>query len=107
MAAYRRRLSRLNAGLKTVETLECAGRWDEINPSTVPERALYKKRMAYLNLTNDGKPREPTNERRVACAKNFQNFLYSEKEPLPLDMEERYEPVRALAREWLDGGWRV
>ena len=77
MAAYRRRLARLNAHLKTVETFECAGRWDEIDPARVPGRAREIKKSAYLNLklpkerTMTDELRYPNDEKRMICRQHF------------------------------------
>ena len=81
MTAYRKRLSKLNAHLKTVETLECADRWDEIDPKRVPARARELKKKAYLNEPVH-RPKElepvlriPTNLKRMACREHFQAFF--------------------------------
>jgi hypothetical protein len=47
-AMYRRRLAALNHALGTVEVLECAGRWAELQPTAVPSRARRIKSAAYL-----------------------------------------------------------
>lgn len=82
MCIYRNRLSRLNKYLKTVEVLECANRWDEIEPAHVPGRARELKKKAYFNELVKSKPgfpqqtlRYPTNEKRMACRKKFQEFF--------------------------------
>ena len=81
MTAYRKRLARLNAHLKTVETLECAGRWDEIEPQRVPARARELKKAAYLNepvrRPKGLEPtlRHPSDEKRMACREHFQQFF--------------------------------
>jgi hypothetical protein len=81
MAAYRRRLSKLNAHLKTVETFECARRWDEIEPARVPARARELKKAAYLNELLGRKSglepvlRAPDDPKRMACRDHFQAFF--------------------------------
>ena len=84
MAAYRKRLAVLNAHLATVETLECAGRWDEIKPGHVPARARQLKTAAYLNeilrgrrkgLEGDKLLRKPADPKRMACRTHFQEFF--------------------------------
>jgi hypothetical protein len=104
MASYRRRMSRLNRALKTVEVYECANRWDEIDPASVPAGALRVKMAAYLNTNGH----DPENQKRIICGKKFQEFFKNRgREPLsPVD-DARYEPVRAVVREWEEGGWRV
>lgn len=82
MADYRKRLSKLNRYLKTVETYECSNRWDEIDPKKVPARAREIKKAAYLNEKAPGKHgrstgelRRPADEKRMACRKHFQEFF--------------------------------
>jgi hypothetical protein len=89
MAKYRRRLARLNAHLKTVETLECSNRWDEIEPARVPGRAREIKKRAYLNEKTDWQTkkdkdeiagtanplRHPADEKRMACRTHFQEHF--------------------------------
>jgi hypothetical protein len=112
MASYRRRLVRLNAALKTVETLECANKWDQIEPGCVPGGARHIKMAAYLNEVPHRKNvlREAENEKRNTCRKKFREFLYERFEnPVscaPVD-DARYDPVRQVVDIWLEGGWRV
>jgi hypothetical protein len=88
MASYRKRLSRLNASLKTVETYECANRWDEINPAAVPGRARHIKMRAYMNENVKNKQgyhcetllRKPNDEKRNSCREHFQEFFKAAKE---------------------------
>jgi hypothetical protein len=81
MASYRKRLAALNRHLKTVETYECAGRWDEIEPARVPARAREIKKAAYLNEAVkkqrglEPSLRAPADEKRMACRSNFQSFF--------------------------------
>ena len=81
LASYRKRMSALNRAIKTVEVLECANRWDEIEPKRVPGRARENKRAAYLNeklgKKGDEGPvlRHPDDPKRMACRINFQEFL--------------------------------
>ena len=111
MAAYRKRLSALNRLLGTVEILECAGRWDEIEPSSVPLRARKTKKSAYLN-EKVGKTvlRHPDDMARMVCRRNFIQFLQEKAQPLlqtPQEPQEvRYDPVRKSLKEWFEGGWR-
>ena len=83
-ASYRKRVSALNRVIQTVETFECAGRWDEIDPKRVPARAREIKRAAYLNeLLRQDRPRgttgpvlrHPNDPKRMACRQSFQTFL--------------------------------
>ena len=88
MRLYRQFVADLNRRLKTVETFMCAGRYDEIDPKTVPGRAgkIYSK--AFLNLPSTYRPkkaaedkdkddadamfRHPEDEKRMACRTKFQ-----------------------------------
>lgn len=82
MASYRKRLAALNRHLKTVETYECAGRWDEIEPARVPARAREIKKAAYLNEKlhggrrgTDPELRKPHDAKRMDCREHFQEFF--------------------------------
>lgn len=82
MRRYRQFVSDLNAKLKTVETLMCSDRWDEIVPASVPGRAgkLYSK--AFLNLPSTynsktkvkgtGELRHPDDPKRMECRTHFE-----------------------------------
>jgi len=80
MAHYRRLIANLNAKLKTVETLMCSNRWDEIVPSTVPGRANKVYSKAFLNLPSNYKGenkngsqfRHPDYEKRMECRRKFE-----------------------------------
>lgn len=106
MANYRRRITRLNIAMKTVETLECAGRWHEIIPENVPKAALRVKERAYMNETPDGYIKEPANLKRMICRQNFLYYFETANRPT-FDMDTcRYDMVRRIARDWIYGGWR-
>lgn len=77
LATYRKRMAKLNSVLKTVETFECSGRWDEIDPKLVPGRAREIKKRAYLNenLKGHGQLRHPNDEKRMTCREHFQTFF--------------------------------
>lgn len=112
MASYRRRLVRLNAALKTVETLECANKWDQIEPGRVPVVARRIKMAAYLNEVPHMRNvlRDPENEKRMVCRENFSRFLKTEDQCSVLGAQvddARYDPVRHVVDKWLEGGWRV
>jgi hypothetical protein len=93
MSALRRRVSRLNAALNTVEVLQCANRWDEIEPANVPTIAAKKCRAAFMNeICSSHKLRHPRDERRLICRSNFENFTPA---PPSYEMDERrYDPIR-------------
>jgi hypothetical protein len=104
MSIYRRRLSRLNAALKTVEVLECANRWDEIDPAKLPQHAFQKKKNAYLNQYISGHPRKPDDVKREQCRLRFQAYLSSENSEKA--HTSNYGPVRDSVIRWIHGGWR-
>jgi hypothetical protein len=103
MAALRRRIVKLNAALKTVETLECANRWDEIEPSDVPLVAWKKYRAAFLNETATSVGtilRRPDDEKRLICRVNFQN--YTPAPPIRVFSECRYDAARDRAKQYFE-----
>ena len=104
MYIYRRRISRLNAALKTVEVLECANRWDEIDPAKVPRRAFQKKKNAYLNQLNLGQPRKPDDMKREQCRLRFQAYVSSQTSETA--HTSNYGSVRDSVIRWIHGGWR-
>jgi hypothetical protein len=82
MADYRKRLSKLNRFLGTVEIKECANDWEEIDPKAVPARAREIKKAAYLNekVRKEGarvpvELRKPDDPARMACREHFQAFF--------------------------------
>lgn len=106
MSNYRRRIARLNLAMNTVETLECAKRWDEIVPENIPKGALRIKKRAYINETPDRYIKEPANLKRMICRQNFLYYFEVSSRPEFLFDEYRYDKVRAITREWIRGGWR-
>lgn len=115
MAAFRRRFSRLNAKLGTVEIYECSNRWELIDPAKVPLGAQRVKVNAYLNHKNID------NYGRNMCRKKFleyeslaPSYTPFNKKHLPKSMEElrsildntRYDLVREKVHLWIQGGWR-
>jgi hypothetical protein len=96
MASYRKRMSRLNVALKTVEVYECSKRWNEIEPELIPIKALKVKSRAYLH------------ENRPICRQKFIDFFNNGNTRHPESVNKaRYDPVRAVFQEWQQGGWRV
>ena len=116
MPSYRKRLSALNRALKTVEVFECANRWDEIDPKTVPRKALEIKKHAYLNERVYRSHRyvfvrNPCDSKRDKCRENFKEFFANPKNKNDViegsDVHnERYNPVRKVVEKWVNGGWR-
>ncbi len=107
MAAYRKRLAALNAHLKTVEVLECADRWDEIEPKRVPARARELKKKAYLNepvhRPKELEPvlRRPENLKRMACRQAFQNFFSAAaKGEVKISGAETLYPHELVRKAW-------
>ena len=110
MASYRRRINRLNRLINPVEIYECAGRWDEINPATVGAGAIRFKYAAYMNEKLRTGEQRSTDEKRIRCAERFQAFFETgppASRPAHAPASTRYDPVRAVVREWVQGGWRV
>lgn len=120
MSTYRRRLAALNAHLKTVETFECAGQWDKIEPRRVPARARRIKSAAYLNevlkgrskgLSGDKLLRCPADAKRMACRENFKAFFEAaakgEVKISGANTLYPHELVRAVWEELKDDGTGV
>lgn len=93
MYHLRQRISRLNRALNTLETLQCANRWDEIDPTKVPTIARFKQQAAFLN-EHPRYPgiRHPENQKRMLCRAKFQHYDY----PPPKEVDEpcRCAPLR-------------
>ena len=110
MASYRRRITKLNKVINPVEIYECAGRWDEIDPATVAEGALRVKRAAYLNEKLHTGEQRSSDEKRKHCAENFREFFLAKPPTSYTKLEStatRYDPIRTVVREWVEGGWRI
>lgn len=69
---YRRLLTHLRRALDVPETLMCAGRWDELDISAMPARALKQYKRALLNEGRGG-PREQAS--RVRCRERLLALL--------------------------------
>jgi len=102
MAVYRKRLVRLNKGLKTVEIYECSNRWDEIEPSRVPGRARHIKIKAYMNVNvKNALPRKPCDEKRNRCRDNFQAFFQAASEgKVKINGADTLYPHELVKRAW-------
>jgi len=110
MASYRRRINRLNRIINPVEIYECAGRWDEINPVTVGGGAIRFKYAAYMNKKLRTDEQRSTDEKRIRCAERFRAFFEANPpalRPVYAPASSRYDAVRAVVREWVQGVWRV
>lgn len=80
---FRKILSSLNKGLKTVERDMSSNKWDEINFGKVPAGANKKYgKMAFQNLNRD-RTQKSTDEKRIKCAENYheacQNAIQGKK----------------------------
>jgi hypothetical protein len=115
MATFRRRFSRLNAKLGTVETYECSNRWELIDPAKVPLGAQRVKINAYLNdknISNYG--RNKCRERFLEYEPLARSYIPFNKKKMLASMEElrtvldstRYDLVREKVSFWIQGGWR-
>jgi hypothetical protein len=92
MKAYRRLVAALNARLKTIETLMCAGRWADISPQAVPGRAGKLYTRALLNLVGTKRKgqeltaaqkdelRRPDDADRMSCRARFEEHFARAKE---------------------------
>ena len=108
MAMYRRRISSLNATLRTVQTYMCAGRWDEIEPNRVPAVERKKGVAGYMNEMTKRKDgtqptgiRYPANEKRMACRAKFQEFFRMGPQTNMTRLDDtRYNYVRQRVRAW-------
>jgi hypothetical protein len=74
MGQLRRRISTLNKALKTVETLQCANRWDEINPAATPTLARKKMSAAFMNEKPGTNEIRSDNQARMICRDKFKAF---------------------------------
>ena len=125
MRLYRQFVADLNGRLKTVETFMCAGRYDEIDPKTVPGRAgkIYSK--AFLNLPStyrskkadededeDAVPamyRHPEDKKRMDCRTKFQEHYAKaakgEAKVHGADTLFPHEVVKKVAHSVVRGSW--
>lgn len=103
MASYRKRCSQLNRALRTVETFECAKKWNEIDPGYVPTGAILKKWNSYLNT------REVASPVREECRENFLRWLQDGSPSVKVESWQsglRYGPLQQIVHNWSQDGWR-
>ena len=74
-ANYRRMYAALNAEINTTERLMASRQWDKINFRLVPGRCLNKFHRVWLDETKSGERKNPGDEVREMCRKNYQEFL--------------------------------
>jgi hypothetical protein len=82
---YRRRMAALNRALATVEVLECARRWAEVEPKAVPSRARQIKGDAYM---------------RHECKERFAAFYATQTTRLWALDPHRYTPVLDILQQY-------
>jgi len=79
MRNYRKLIASLNAKLRTIETLMCSNKWDQIIPATVPGRAGKLYARAFLNepveRKEKGELRHPDDPVRMKCRENFKTHF--------------------------------
>jgi hypothetical protein len=83
MKLYRKRVSRLNRAIDTVEIKMCANEWKRIEPSKVPGKAMEKYANALLNEkktkmrggTYSPVLRHPNSADRMLCRQSFQTYF--------------------------------
>lgn len=73
---YRKEVSRVNKVLETVQINQCGGKWQVIDFSKkVTSITMAKQKNAFLNKKKDNQARYPTNEDRVKCAENYNQYI--------------------------------
>ena len=76
LAAYRKRVSKLNKYLKTTEISMCGDSWASIVPDKVPARCLKLNTKAFLNESlNSATLRHPYDKERNLCREHFQTYF--------------------------------
>lgn len=101
MKLYRKRITRLNKYLNTVEINMCANKWDHIEPAKVPNKAMKKYKKAFLNeLVKKECLRYPNSEARMACREHFQQYVFNIQPTV--NMDTRYDLVRERVKAFMD-----
>jgi hypothetical protein len=67
---YRKKLSKLNKQLDTVQIKQCSKQWQKIDPQVQTIRTLELQINAFLNLSNNNKIRYELAD-RIICSQNF------------------------------------
>eukprot|EP01083_Nonionella_stella_P263763 895619_1 len=90
-ASYRRRVSALNRGLKTLEVTMCArnpdgtSQWASIDPASIPARCLNLNRRAFFNTKVKDKMGENNvryeTEDRIKCGEKFKEHMEKAAQP--------------------------
>ena len=67
---YRKKLSKLNKQLDTVQIKQCSKQWQKIVPQAQTSRTLELQMNAFLNISNNNKIRYELSD-RIICSQNF------------------------------------
>lgn len=88
---YRRIFTTLSIACDTLEIKQCANKWDTIDPSHIPMRAMTAQQHSLLNLSNTGNIRLKTanDSKRNTCASKIQEWwlTLSNKSKRPIFIE--------------------
>ena len=99
MKVYRKRVSRLNKVIDTVEIKMCAGSWAAIDPAKVPSRALKNYTKALLNESGNMSVsglRCPKSEDRMKCRYTFQEHFAKATDRTDAPFPHEIIPLKAL-----------
>ena len=76
LTQYRIVLSKLNKALDTVQIKQCDKSWSQIDfDKKVTSITFNKQKLAFNNLTKNGKVRYQDSEDRVQCATNYADYI--------------------------------
>ena len=68
---YRKKLSKLNKQLDTVQIKQCSKQWQKINPKSQTRCTLELQMNAFLNLSRNSNRIRHESADRIICAQNF------------------------------------
>jgi hypothetical protein len=79
---YRKIVSSVCVKIGTVESKQCGRVWAQIDPRQVSFTSLSRQKNAFLNVNQQGLPRQKTrtDEDRIACREAFDTFYRGPKE---------------------------
>jgi hypothetical protein len=95
--SYRKMVSMLNRELETVQIKQCAGKWSDIGPETVPICALLRQKKAFMKVHT---------EDRAICASNFSDFYDTAVFAIPLGKLVTYALAKDRNEAWLNRVWK-
>lgn len=72
---YRKKLSKLNKDIDTLQIKQCGQDWSNINFHKVTSISMVKQKKSFLNVNKNGQPRYQGNEDREKCADNFKEYI--------------------------------